>query len=136
MLLQDSEDIIARIRGISELGVQISIDDFGTGYSSLAYLKKFPIDIIKIDRSLTQGALTNKQDAAIATAIMSIGDAFSATIIAEGVETPEHYQFLLNKGCDCMQGYWISRPMSSDALMSWCQTDYPQLRKQQRKIKN
>jgi diguanylate cyclase (GGDEF)-like protein len=132
MLLNDSEDIVARIHKLSNLGIKISIDDFGTGYSSLAYLKNFPIDIIKVDKTLTQGALQNKQDAAIATAIMSISKAFDAEVVAEGVEGQEHHQFLVNSHCELMQGYYICRPARSEQLLAWLRDEYPAMRMEKR----
>ncbi len=96
---------------LNALGVKISLDDFGTGYSSLAYLKRFPLDTIKIDMSFIQDILTNTNDAAIVQAVINMGQALDMTITAEGVETSEQHAYLSKVGCDEVQGYYFGKPV-------------------------
>lgn len=102
-----------------EMGLTLAIDDFGTGYSSLSYLKKFPIDILKIDKSFTHGIHKNPDDAAIIRAIIAMGHSLKLKITAEGVETVEQLEFLRQLGCDEYQGYLIGKPMSAKAMEDW-----------------
>jgi EAL domain-containing protein (putative c-di-GMP-specific phosphodiesterase class I) len=99
---------------LKALGVRLSIDDFGTGYSSLAYLQKFPVDTIKIDRSFLMGG--GDGQALITRAIIALGHNLKMQVIAEGVETPEQLAFLRDHDCDQMQGYYFSPPVSRAAL--------------------
>ncbi|KKL76526.1 hypothetical protein LCGC14_2044020, partial [marine sediment metagenome] len=109
--MQDADLTIAVLRGLRAMGVQISIDDFGTGYSSLSYLKRFPIDVVKIDRSFVRDITVDESDAAIATAVIAIAHNLKLKVIAEGVETEEQLAFLKGRRCDEMQGYLFSRPV-------------------------
>ena len=93
------------------IGIRISIDDFGTGYSSLAYLKRFPVDVLKIDRSFIMDVTTNPADAAITTAIISMAHSLDVKVVAEGVETVEQFDFLRVRGCDEIQGYYLAQPL-------------------------
>lgn len=108
-----SGSIIAEIKA---MGVHISVDDFGTGYSSLSYLKHFPLDSLKIDQSFVQNIPHNAQDAAIATAIITLAHNLELKVIAEGVETEEQKMFLHAQGCEGMQGYLFSRPMPAEDI--------------------
>jgi EAL domain-containing protein (putative c-di-GMP-specific phosphodiesterase class I) len=99
------------------LGVKISLDDFGTGYSSLSYLKRFPVDTLKIDQSFVRDIATNPDSAAIIKAIISLGQNLNLTVLAEGIETEEHFQFLLKNGCNEGQGYLMSKPVSCNAFI-------------------
>jgi len=101
------------------LGIELAIDDFGTGYSSLSYLSQFPIDRLKIDQSFIRNALDDKENAAIARTIISLGHSLNLSVIAEGVETKEHEQFLLDYDCDEVQGYRYSRPVPVDDFVEF-----------------
>jgi len=99
------------LHALADLGVKLTIDDFGTGYSSLSYLRKFPIDTLKIDRSFVNQMTSNPDDAAIVSAVISLGKSLKLRVIGEGVETPEQYAFLLSQLCDEGQGYYFGRPV-------------------------
>ncbi len=114
MVMQNTEQAIKLLAAIKRMGVRLAIDDFGTGYSSMAYLKRFPIDTLKIDRSFIREIPKNAEDNAIAEAIISMGKALGLTVVAEGIETPEQETFLRNHGCDETQGYFFSKPIAPD----------------------
>lgn len=121
VLIQDVGSGLATLTALKALGVRISIDDFGTGYSSMSYLKRLPIDVLKIDQSFVRDMLVATADAAIVEAIISLGKALDMELIAEGVETAEQAMALLAKGCPVMQGYLYSRPvpfMEMSALLA------------------
>jgi diguanylate cyclase (GGDEF)-like protein/PAS domain S-box-containing protein len=104
----------AMLNRLRELGVRISLDDFGTGYSSLSYLKCFPVDTLKIDRSFVRDIASDKDSAAIVKAIISLGHILNLTVLAEGIETPEQFQFLLQNGCNEGQGFLMSKPVGGE----------------------
>ncbi|MCZ8523965.1 MULTISPECIES: bifunctional diguanylate cyclase/phosphodiesterase [Paenibacillus] len=110
LAMNKEEFMIARLRALQEIGVRIAIDDFGTGYSSLLYLKKFPVDILKIDRSFVSDMLTDEDDAEIVRTIMAMAHNLKLLVTAEGVETEGQLRYLKELGCDVAQGYLISRP--------------------------
>lgn len=110
-LMVNVENNIQVLHSLKNMGIQISIDDFGTGYSSLSYLKRFPIDIIKIDQSFVRDIATNSDDAAIVTAIIAMAKSLGFKVIAEGVETEAQLKFLCEHGCNEIQGYYFSRPL-------------------------
>ncbi|MCA1863528.1 EAL domain-containing protein [Janthinobacterium sp. HSC-3S05] len=110
-LMSNAEETIAVLRNLKALGIQISIDDFGTGYSSLAYLKRFPIDKLKIDIAFVREVTSNPDDAAIVLAIISMAHSMKLEVIAEGVENDAQLAYLRRHGCDEMQGYYFSRPV-------------------------
>jgi diguanylate cyclase (GGDEF)-like protein/PAS domain S-box-containing protein len=111
VMVDRHERALETLRQVKAMGVQVSIDDFGTGYSSLARLRKFPIDALKIDRSFIGDIAVDPDDAAITTAIIAMARSLRLRVVAEGVETREQAQFLRQRGCDEMQGYYISRPV-------------------------
>lgn len=112
--MEDIQQTIRTLKELHALGVELAIDDFGTGYSSLSYLRQFPIDRLKIDQSFIRNALNNPDDAAIARTIIALGRSLNLKIIAEGVETIEHEEFLVREGCDEVQGYRYSKPVPPD----------------------
>jgi len=114
LVMTDVEKAIGILRDMNALGVQISIDDFGTGYSSLAYLKRFPIDILKIDQSFVRDITLDADDAAIVVSIISLAHNLRLQVIAEGVETQEQLTYLSRHGCDQIQGYFFSRPVPAE----------------------
>jgi EAL domain-containing protein (putative c-di-GMP-specific phosphodiesterase class I) len=116
LLMTNTDRTVAILENLKAAGVQISIDDFGTGYSSLAYLRRFPIDKLKIDYSFIQEITRSPDDAAIALAIIRMGHSLNLKVIAEGVETAGQLAFLRRHKCDQMQGYYFSRPLPVPAL--------------------
>ena len=116
VLMQDIKAAIATLNALKACGVRLSVDDFGTGYSSLAYLKRFPIDTLKIDRSFVRDVINNREDAAITAAIIALAQSLELQVVAEGVETQEQSEFLRKKGCHLMQGYLFSRPLPPEQL--------------------
>jgi EAL domain-containing protein (putative c-di-GMP-specific phosphodiesterase class I) len=110
-VLEDVEDTIRKMHEIMALGVSFSMDDFGTGYSSLQYLKRLPLDQIKIDRSFVRDITTDPDDAAIVQTIIAMTEALGLNVIAEGVETREQFEFLDLRGCHAFQGYLFSKPV-------------------------
>lgn len=113
IVMQNDMAILAALRELKSAGVLFSIDDFGTEYSSLSYLKRFPVDTIKIDRSFVQDITTNPDDAAIVTAIIAVAESLKLKIVAEGVENKEQADFLRKLHCNNIQGYLYSQPLSS-----------------------
>ena len=118
VLMHNPEQAIQIMQKLRELGVRISLDDFGTGYSSLAYLKKFPIDTIKIDRSFIRDIPADQGDAAITRAIIAMARGMNKTVIAEGVETREQFEFLQELQCNEFQGYYFSKPLPAEEFLS------------------
>jgi diguanylate cyclase (GGDEF)-like protein/PAS domain S-box-containing protein len=123
MVIADVKRTIDILKQLKTLGLQISIDDFGTGYSSLAALKRFPIDVLKIDQSFVQDLTVDPDSAAIVTAIISLGHSLNLQIIAEGVETAGQLAYLQERGCDLIQGYFFSRPLDATAFADLIQQD-------------
>jgi diguanylate cyclase (GGDEF)-like protein/PAS domain S-box-containing protein len=122
-IMQDVDHTTAVIRALKDIGVSISIDDFGTGYSSLNYLRRFPIDILKIDRSfitdIAEPATRSEDGAAIVTAIIALAHNLKIRVVAEGVENHYQYEFLRDKGCDAIQGFILSRPVPADEMRAF-----------------
>ncbi|WP_024656248.1 EAL domain-containing protein [Pseudomonas syringae USA007] len=121
-LMENTAHTIATLETLRANGVSISIDDFGTGYSSLAYLRRFPIDKLKIDIAFIREVTSNPQDAAIARAIIELAHSLGLKVIAEGVETPEQLAFLRDNQCDQIQGYLISKPLPLAELETFLST--------------
>jgi EAL domain-containing protein (putative c-di-GMP-specific phosphodiesterase class I) len=119
MVMGYSEQMLRTIDRLKSLGIEFSIDDFGTGYSSLAYLKRFPCTSLKIDKSFVRDVTTDSDDAAIATAIISLAHNLRMRVIAEGIETEEQRQFLERERCDEGQGYLFSRPVPADEFVAY-----------------
>lgn len=118
ILMSDPEHAEAMLSQISARGVRIAIDDFGTGYSSLAYLKRFPISTLKIDRAFIQDLPESTKDAAICNVVLSLADHLNLSTVAEGVETKEQLEFLARQGCAMVQGFHTGRPMMPDAALT------------------
>ena len=116
LLVRGPEEVIPIMNELVALGFNLSLDDFGTGYSSLAYLKKFPITTLKIDRAFVIGVPDDENDCAIAQAIVAMGKQLRQEIVAEGVETQAQMTFLRGLGCDQLQGYLFSPPVTAEAF--------------------
>ncbi|TVM07047.1 MAG: EAL domain-containing protein [Halomonas sp.] len=116
LLMEDLDVIRARMKQLRQLGVRFSLDDFGTGYSSLAYLKRLPLDQLKIDQSFVRDVLEDPADAAIVRTVIALAHSLELEVIAEGVETCAHRDWLYAEGCRTYQGYWFSRPSPIETL--------------------
>lgn len=127
LLLDDRMDVLEQLGRFVEAGVQVSLDDFGTGYSAMAYLKKFPIDYLKIDRSFVRDIETDPNDRAIAEAIVVMARKLGLRVIAEGVETEEQRDVLAAVGCEYVQGYLYARPMPEEAFLAFVAASAPGL---------
>ena len=128
IVMHDAEAVARDLLQLRELDVSISIDDFGTRYSTFSYVKKFPVDRLKIDQCFIREITTNPSDAAIVRAIISLGHSLDLEIIAEGVETLEQTKLLRAEGCDEVQGFIVAEPMCSDELISFVAEDRVQAR--------
>jgi diguanylate cyclase (GGDEF)-like protein/PAS domain S-box-containing protein len=111
LIMEDSQSAVAWLSSIKDMGVSLSIDDFGTGYSSLSYLKRFPVDVVKIDRSFVMDVTEDPDDAALVAAILAMADSLKLKVVAEGVETADQLTLLRSRGCDMVQGFFFSRPL-------------------------
>ena len=116
-LMTDPQQAEAIMHQIVARKVRIAIDDFGTGYSSLAYLKRFPIATLKIDRTFIKDLPASEKDAAICNTVLSLAHHLHLSVVAEGVETEQQYQFLLERQCTYIQGYLTGRPMSPHSVL-------------------
>jgi diguanylate cyclase (GGDEF)-like protein len=116
-LIEAGHEAFDAVEELHELGVRVAIDDFGTGYSSLAYLKRFPVDVVKIDRTFIAGLGHEQHDTEIVRAVLALGQSLGLTTVAEGVETTEQLDLLRELGCDDAQGFLLSRPVSSGDLV-------------------
>ena len=119
VLMANAEQSAARLHAFRELGVSLAIDDFGTGYSSLAYLKRLPITTIKIDKAFIDGLPHDAEDAAITPTIVAMGHSLGLRVVAEGVETEAQMRFLAERGCDEIQGFWISPPLDAPQCLAF-----------------
>jgi EAL domain-containing protein (putative c-di-GMP-specific phosphodiesterase class I) len=116
MVMRDAERAVKLLQALRDTGVRLAIDDFGTGYSSLAYLKRFPIDCVKIDRSFIRDLPEDRDDASITRSIIAMAHNMKLDVVAEGVETAEQLDFLHTYGCDEIQGFLFSEPLTPDAF--------------------
>jgi diguanylate cyclase (GGDEF)-like protein len=116
VLIEDPETSIATLTELKQLGVKIAIDDFGTGYSSLEYLRRMPVDCVKVDRSFVRGLPDNEEDVAIVNAVIELGHALKLSVTAEGVETADQHHNLIAAGCDTAQGFLFFRPEPPEVL--------------------
>ena len=116
VIMRDVEGTIEILRELKQLGVKIAVDDFGTGYSSLAYLKRLPLDVLKIDRAFVSGIAHDKEDRAIVRAIISLAKSLELAVTGEGIETVEQAELLDAWGCDRGQGFYYGKPMEQGAI--------------------
>ena len=121
-LMHDPEQCIRVLGELVELGVRIAVDDFGTGYSSLNYLKRFPVQVLKVDQSFARNVATDEGDAAISRAVIALGHSLGMTVTAEGVETEAIRDFFDREGCDELQGFLFGRPIPAERFGEWLQT--------------
>ncbi|VAW06474.1 diguanylate cyclase/phosphodiesterase (GGDEF & EAL domains) with PAS/PAC sensor(s) [hydrothermal vent metagenome] len=119
MVIGDTDAVARKLEILAGLGISLAIDDFGTGYSSLAYLKRFPVHQLKIDRSFINDITEDHDDAAITDAVIRLGHSLGLQVVAEGVETMEQAQILRQKGCDVLQGYFFSKPVPAHEFEQW-----------------
>jgi EAL domain-containing protein (putative c-di-GMP-specific phosphodiesterase class I) len=115
-LMRNTEEAVSMLNELHELGIGIAVDDFGTGYSSLSYLKRLPVDRLKIDRSFVADIGTSDDDETITAAIIALAHELQLQVIAEGVETTSQFDFLRERACDEMQGYFFSPPLPGEEL--------------------
>ena len=116
VVMHDAPITLAKLEALKALGVQLAIDDFGTGYSSLGYLKRFPVDTLKIDRSFVKGIGRDVEDSAIVRAVITVAKSLGLSVTAEGIETADQLDQLRTLGCDHGQGYFFAKPMTSDRV--------------------
>jgi EAL domain-containing protein (putative c-di-GMP-specific phosphodiesterase class I)/CheY-like chemotaxis protein len=114
MLMEDPEESVIRLQDMKRFGVRLSIDDFGTGYSSLAYLSRYPMDELKIDRSFVVGIVTDPASASISRSVIDLAHRMQLSVVAEGVETAEQMGYLRKNRCDEMQGFYFSPPVTAE----------------------
>ena len=122
-LMDDVAQTQATLSALKSLGLRLAVDDFGTGYSSLAYLRRFPLDKLKIDQSFMRGVPTDQGNLEIVATIIALARTLNLTVIAEGVETHEQHQALCQLACEQCQGYLFSRPLSIEQLHDWLAGD-------------
>jgi EAL domain-containing protein (putative c-di-GMP-specific phosphodiesterase class I) len=115
--MDDNQTNIKAIEALREIGVRIALDDFGTGYSSLSYLRRFRIDVLKLDRSFVSGLLGSAQDRAVTRAVIDLASHLELELVAEGIETAEQHDLLRQLGCRLGQGYLMHKPMPAAAVV-------------------
>ncbi len=123
--ISDIEKVTSVITKCKALGVSFSLDDFGVGYSSLIYLRRLPVDYIKIDRSFTSGMLNDSEDMAVVSTVITLSQEFKRKVVAEGVETDDQLSMLHRLGCHHAQGYGIARPMLGKDVVQWVKSNHP-----------
>jgi EAL domain-containing protein (putative c-di-GMP-specific phosphodiesterase class I) len=116
VFLRDSERALKALNDLKALGVMLALDDFGTGYSSLSYLKRFPVDVVKIDRVFISDLDHNPDSRLIVNAVVAMAHGLNMKVVAEGVESAEQYEVVATLGCDSCQGFYFSRPTTADSL--------------------
>jgi EAL domain-containing protein (putative c-di-GMP-specific phosphodiesterase class I) len=116
MLLDDAEKVVTKMAALKNRGIRFSLDDFGTGFSSLSYLKRLPLDQLKIDQSFVQDIENDPNDAAIVRTVIALGQSLGLNVIAEGVETEGQRKFLAVFGCKQYQGYLFGKPVAIEAF--------------------
>lgn len=119
LLLEEDDKTVEHFKKFTELGVLLSVDDFGTGFSALSYFKKYPFNILKIDRTFINDVVTDQKSSALCVAIINMAHSLDLVVVAEGVETLEQLKFLQSHGCNCIQGYYFSKPISPDAFLEY-----------------
>lgn len=119
ILMEDIDEAIATMHGLKKLGVRLSVDDFGTGYSSLNYLKRFPLDTLKIDQSFVRDIAIDQNSSTIVETVILLAHKLGFGVVAEGVQTLEQVEFLRAHKCDAVQGYWLSKPQPAGELLKW-----------------
>jgi EAL domain-containing protein (putative c-di-GMP-specific phosphodiesterase class I) len=118
VLMADTDLAVQRLQELKEVGVRLALDDFGTGYSSLSYLSRFPVDILKMDRSFLREGAT-PEASGLATAVVALGATLDLEVVAEGIEFPEQWHTLRDLGCEMGQGFYFARPMDADASLEF-----------------
>jgi EAL domain-containing protein (putative c-di-GMP-specific phosphodiesterase class I) len=128
VLMGHAREAVSTLQQLKDIGLRIEIDDFGTGYSSLAYLKRFPVDALKVDRTFTRDMTANADDAAIVSGIVALAHSLRLKVVAEGVETQDQRDFLIRLECDYMQGYYLSEPLpANEFFRQILQVNFPDL---------
>jgi hypothetical protein len=117
--IDDMPKTVAALNGLKAAGSSVAMDDFGTGYASLNYLRQLPVDALKIDKSFVMGLLDDENSHKIVKAVVDLAHALDLVVHAEGIETAEQRQRLMDMGCDRLQGYWFSKPLDAQALLAW-----------------
>ena len=125
VLMRDTETTIDRLTELKSIGVQLAVDDFGTGYSSLQYLRRFPIDVLKIAAVFVAGIDGERGDTTLPRAILDLAAGFSLKVVAEGVETERQHQALMSMGCHLGQGFLFHRPMDAGAMEELLEAEDP-----------
>jgi EAL domain-containing protein (putative c-di-GMP-specific phosphodiesterase class I) len=125
VLMDDNETVLEILRQLKQLGIRLAIDDFGTGYSSLSYLHRFPVDILKIDRSFVERLNRTFDNAELAWTVVRLGQSLQLQTVAEGVEDSAQFLALRRMGCDVGQGYYFGKPMPSEEISRLLGDDAP-----------
>ena len=120
-MMRDPVKSIEILQTLNNMGIHIAIDDFGTGYSSLTYLKRLPVETLKIDRSFIKDLPKDEEDRAISKAIIALAESLNLSLVAEGVETSEQMEYLMDNGCHIIQGYYYSKPIDKVGMTAYLQ---------------
>ena len=125
--MEDTKGAVQLLSSLRKIGIKISIDDFGTGYSSLSYLNELPLDILKIDRSFIEGIEDSKAQKAIVKAIIVLGSSLNLQVVAEGIENEAQLSLLSSYGCDFIQGYLVSKPLTASDMEHILESQIPKM---------